>query len=255
MPIDRLPTELELRSLTSTGVITYAIRCARRVQPLCDLWEDHPERLQLLKEIEVALSTINPETTHIEVTLQWAPLLTRAAAARAVNRYSWEDADAANIAGVVARAVASVNKTKLQILQAFKIRKSARLKDPKAAKAALLAQWAASDSAYDASKSAAEAANSAPDTIYNAVLDASWRDFRTLQNLKLMSEADFDPQETGPLGSFWPVDLEPEWYRPLREKLDEVLDLSSRPSVSPTDGFTKHLRGPSNQIAPAYHNR
>ncbi len=188
-----LPTEDDLKKLPLLAIVAYAVRCARRVQPILDAI---PNFAAHGAAVEQAISLA--ERFCVGQDLNDAP----DAAERA--------ADAAGRAAAVARSFAGGSAVALAAGAAQAAAQAA---------AAVEDFWAQPDSADRVARAATYAAGRAGRAVaadrYAAVSAAARADYDRLLELNPGSDDNLgqpiDPKEDGPLGSLWP-DGAPEWW-------------------------------------------
>ncbi len=174
-----LPSKKELEKLSTRAVVAYAVRNARRVQPL---FQKNAEIENLQKQTRLI---------HKAITLSQ----------RWVNGENVSSEDLTIAKGIVYHTTDST---------------------------AYFATASASASSHTAAYAYAyEAANAAsnvikPDGSINVT--AAIADFQKLVALNLSNEDGIDSSENGPLGPYWPKELEPDWYRELYPQMRALLD-------------------------------
>ncbi len=188
-----LPTTDDLQKLPLGAIVTYAARCARRVQPLYDCPADTPELERHKADVEWAISLAETFCLSHEVS---AAAYAAAYAARDATA-AVEAQDAARAASAAARAAA----------YAFDIPKSAVYDH------SVYASRVAVEAA-DAAQAAARAAGHAADGT-GAAQAAARADFDRLLTLNPGTYPKLgdpiDPTENGPLGMLWP-EGPPKWF-------------------------------------------
>jgi len=207
-PIPRLANEPErltherkiiLNELPHRAIVAFAVRCARRVQPLYELPEEHPFRLEYIRMLDKALGLIEAMTSGK------SRIDDRLAAFEAVQAARYPAARyAADQAGDGHDAVKSACAAEDAI--------------------AVAANDAGEYAHEDASRAAAQIAANIADC--GATAAALADDLQQLQELRQSCSCPdpFDPSESGPLGPLWPDGI-PDWYREKRIKLNQLLGL------------------------------
>tara|TARA_R110002072_G_scaffold179059_1_gene335036 strand:- start:82994 stop:84739 length:1746 start_codon:yes stop_codon:yes gene_type:complete len=189
----QLPTEEELSQLPQRALVAYAVRAARRVQPLCvKAWPNNSDkRTSLAHAVERALNLAtdfsrgeNVAADELRVAAATADDLNPAYAYGA--NLAYDAADATNAAYVAANTAASTNA----------------------------------------------AAAAAAETYVNAgsremLVSACRRDFERLLERQASKPVEMkrkvSPSERGFLGSLW-IDDPPGWYTELKPQLDAILN-------------------------------
>lgn len=211
--MSHLPSEAQLAELPVWAIIGYALRCARRVQPLFDLPESFPERMLNLRHVESILSLVEE---HARCETVRADLFAAAASAYAAANplpfanpppsaaYAYAAARAAAAAYAAATAHAAADF-------AASDASAAATNAGKMAAAAAANPFAAA-AAYAAAYSAAAAAAASSAEI---AATAAAADYQHLLQLNLPANSHLDPTESGPLGPLWPAEP-PDWYSPAK---------------------------------------
>ena len=208
----------ELSELPLRAVVAFAVRCARRVQPLFDLPPRHPKRMPHIVAVNHALDFAERLVAGKRALAAFPDADdVRAAALDAQNA-----ADAArNAASATVARTAEPDKAVDAALDAANRAVDAEDAARAAAAAARTADAEdAARAAFDAAR-AADANGAAADAA-----DAARADFEQLTNLKLGKRSELgepiDLSDNGPLGPLWPTG-EPTWYREKLARMQEVL--------------------------------
>ena len=179
------PSENEMGQLPLRALVAFAVRCARRVQPLFTLPDDHPEKQKHIAAVERASRTAEAFARGIpeaDRDVAWA-------AARA----AWAASMTSEAAGLPPNAAWAAAAASDAAHAAFH----------SSAAAPVAAAQAAWDAAVDSVRTAEAAARA-----YNAWPAAAARsDYDRLRELGLGCFPDLgepiDPSVTGPLGPLW----------------------------------------------------
>ena len=179
------PSENEMGQLPLRALVAFAVRCARRVQPLFTLPDDHPEKQKHIAAVERASRTA-------EAFAQGIPEADRDAA-WAAARAAWAASMTSDAAGLPPNAAWAAAAASDAAHAAFHSSVAAPV-------AAAQAAW---DAAVDSVRTAEAAARA-----YNAWPAAAARsDYDRLRELGLGCFPDLgepiDPSVTGPLGPLW----------------------------------------------------
>ena len=206
-----LPTVDELKTLTLRAIVTYAARCARRVQPL--YWQArgvaHREKHEAAVELALTIA---------EQFCRGEPIATASAADAA--RAAEAAADAADTAESAAEAAEAA-------AEAARAARAARTADADAdAKAARAAR-----AAFAGATAAGTAATAR--TAGKAAVAAARGDYYRIVALNLEGYPELgqpiDPTELGPLGPLWAAGP-PAWFTPPRT---QPMGTSDRAASSP----------------------
>jgi hypothetical protein len=181
-----LPTQEDLYKLPSRAIVAYAVRCARRVQPLFSLAEG---RMKDLERRQAAVEGALRSAERFCVTEDLADTI----AADAVAAYA--------AASFAAEAVAAF--TAAYVAYAAAVANTADTADFAAESAAEVA--AAAEAAADAKTVATEAKFAAARADYDRLVSLGLGTYPELGQ-------PIDPGESGPLGPYWP-EWPPEWLR------------------------------------------
>ncbi|MCY2991870.1 MAG: hypothetical protein NTY19_28935 [Planctomycetota bacterium] len=195
-----LPTPDELKTLPLRAMVVYAVRCARRVQPLFGLAREIPHHEKHLAAIEIAL-TLSEQYCRGE-------LIATAYAVRA----AYAVADAAAYAARAAHTVVAAAKAAYAADDAARTVYAAAYFSGHARSGAYAARLAA---AYAAATGAAGRAACAAAHFADDAKCAARSDYDCLRALNPGETpslgSPLDPSESGPLGPLWP-DGPPAWF-------------------------------------------
>ena len=195
-----LPTVDELKTLTLRAMVAYAVRCARRVQPL--YWQ-----VREVTHREKHEAAIETASTIAERFCRGEPIV--AAAAADAARAAEAAADAADTAEAAAEAAEAAAEAARAVRAAAD---DARAADARAADAARAARAAFASATASTTAATAKA-------VGKAAVAAARADYYRLVSLNLEGYPDLgppiDPTENGPLGPLWSAGP-PAWFTPRR---------------------------------------
>src|SRR5271166_2618355 len=211
----------QLAKLPLRAIVAFAVRCARRVQPLGRVLTEYR---QVEVDDAIAIAEGFARGGKADRAAARAVDAARAAAAKAAADSDWVDADDAEAAAAWADAtVRAVDAAAC----AARAANAARAADIAAADAAAARAAAAADAAEDTARAAWDTGRAASRT-------AARGDLQQLLALELGRPGTLgkpiDPAEDGPLGPLWP-NAAPDWYTNPPKLSDE----SNPPTASLDD--------------------
>jgi hypothetical protein len=190
-----LPSEEDLKKLPLRAIVAYAARAGRRVQPIYQ----EASRIKDHKRL----------SQHLDKTLT-ASLLWANSESETIESYSHDAAYAGNMAKEYSDDAAAVGMT----------------------------VYSASSATFNAMMATgtddSEFTTYVADCAHGAAFDASFigvcgivaanADYQKLLSMNLSEDDTIDASENGPLGPYWPEELEPYRYKKLYPKMRALLD-------------------------------
>lgn len=241
-----LPSTGELEKLSPWGLVAYAARSARRVQPLFDLPEKHPDRFKNYLAVDRAImlafaASASADAYVNDVAAEVADAGMDVGLSNTAAHHAAEAADtdaAANAATAACEAFTAANDANAAAYAAYGGAAGADANRAAYLEGGTVRAVRAAHAAAGYARAAHASADGTAD--HAAAIRAMREDYQNLVALSLKSNEPVVATEDGPLGPLWP-DGEPQWYTQMKKRMDAVLKAARKKAAE--------LKGESSQDA------